>query len=155
MDVVILRGIPGSGKSTYATSQERYASKRAFQKVSADDYFVGQDGIYRFDPKKLTEAHKDCWLAFAQALHNKIDIVVVDNTNISWVEVAAYVLPAQALGYHVEIMTIVCDIDLALSRQTHGVPEDKVRAMYVSLGASFATLPYHWQSIHRQMRAVK
>ena len=49
----IIRGIPGSGKSTLA-------KKIASVACEVDDFFVDPDGVYRFDPSLLKEAHSAC-----------------------------------------------------------------------------------------------
>jgi uridine kinase len=55
MDVIILRGISGSGKSHLASRMrlERVGSRMGeVTSVSADDYFM-RGGKYCFDPEKI------------------------------------------------------------------------------------------------------
>jgi hypothetical protein len=54
--VIVCRGLPGAGKSTYVATLSPGAVV-----CSADSYFVGPDGAYRFDPAKLGQAHEACW----------------------------------------------------------------------------------------------
>lgn len=58
---------------------------RSISVHSTDEYFIQIDekGIrrYVFDKKKLNEYHQNNQEAFKQALENRIDIVVCDNTN--------------------------------------------------------------------------
>jgi ABC-type proline/glycine betaine transport system ATPase subunit len=56
----IIRGLPGSGKSTLGRSI-RGLSGGVPDCLSADDYFVGADGVYRFSPSGLPGAHADRW----------------------------------------------------------------------------------------------
>lgn len=49
----LIRGAPGSGKSTLGHRLSRHA-------ISADDYMVDADGNYAFDPSRLEETHADC-----------------------------------------------------------------------------------------------
>ena len=51
MKVVILRGLPGAGKTTYVSKMPAPTLV-----VSADHYFV-QGQAYRFDADKLAAAH--------------------------------------------------------------------------------------------------
>ena len=72
--LILIRGLPGSGKSTMA--------KRDFPDhihLEADMYFVDEDGTYRFNSKKIRDAHEWCQektLESLRAGHN----VVVSNT---------------------------------------------------------------------------
>lgn len=50
--LLIVRGLPGSGKTTFAKSVTDIV-------FAADDYFM-VDGEYKWDPMKLREAHESC-----------------------------------------------------------------------------------------------
>lgn len=150
MKVVILRGIPGSGKSTLAKKLVADALKAdsCFAKIcSADNFFVDADGVYRFDARKLGEAHGACLRKFTNhlewcCLDDKKDLIVVDNTNTTAMEMAPYAALALAFGAELEVITVNCDPSIAAARNTHGVPADKVRAMFDRLNG--ATLPKQW-----------
>ena len=53
--LILIRGLPGSGKSTMA--RVKYPNHIHLE---ADMYFEDDKGNYNFDPKKLKEAHKWC-----------------------------------------------------------------------------------------------
>lgn len=122
MKVTILRGISGSGKSTYA--KENYPEDSI---VSADDFFM-VDGEYRFDPEDLSLAHASCFSDAITRLETCRD-VVIDNTNTSVWEISPYVLLAQAYEAQIEIIRVDCDPAVAAARNTHGVPLSTVFAM--------------------------
>jgi predicted kinase len=65
--LTLLRGLPGSGKSTFAKQiWNEYAI------CEADKYFVDKEsGEYRFDASKLKEAHSWC--------KNEVEIRMIDN----------------------------------------------------------------------------
>lgn len=138
MKATILRGIPGSGKSTYVKAIGPSASV-----VSADHYFE-KSGTYQFNPAKLPEAHGECLRKFVEALQAKASHVVVDNTNTSVAEVAPYAALALAYGAELEIVTFQVDPVVAAARNVHGVPATGVEAMAKRLNDETSRLPPWW-----------
>ncbi len=51
----IIRGLPGSGKTTLAHT----LAEKEFC-FSADDFFMSKYGFYKYNPDRLSEAHADC-----------------------------------------------------------------------------------------------
>ena len=129
---VIMRGVSGSGKSTYIAKHCKGASV-----CSADDFFlevVGEGKTYSFDPKRLGEAHSWCMRKFLRAVTHpdpiaRSEFVVVDNTNTMLWEFMGYVQVASAMGYEVEVVEMKTDPAVAAARNTHGVPASKVADM--------------------------
>lgn len=68
----IIRGLPGSGKSTLA-------KKLAVMHFEADMFFVGTDGVYRFDPSRLKDAHEWCFNKVKETIEDGY-ICAVSNT---------------------------------------------------------------------------
>lgn len=129
-DIILLRGLPGSGKTTYA---HRFWDKKYI--VSADDFFINAEGVYVFNKEKIGEAHEKCWRQFYQLLNLDAPppYIVVDNTNISAQEMTPYTMAARAvLRDKVRIFTLnlICSPETALNRQTHGVPIFNLGVMY-------------------------
>jgi tRNA uridine 5-carbamoylmethylation protein Kti12 len=119
----LMQGIPGSGKSF----QARILSP-GDQIVSADAYpGLYVDGV--FDSRLLGEAHAACFLGTALLMAAKRS-VIVDNTNLIVSEVTPYVMMALGFGYDVQIVRVKCSLRKALRRQTHGVPEETMKAMF-------------------------
>lgn len=78
-NIIILRGVAGSGKSSVA---ELFANPLKI--CCADDYFTDENGNYNFDPHKLKDAHAYCRAEFDEALNNDFGFyrnIVVANTN--------------------------------------------------------------------------
>lgn len=117
MNVTIMRGLPGSGKSTHVKTHHQEDSV-----VSSDHYFIGPDGSYRFDPLLIGKAHNECLQQFVDMLLVSEPNIVVDNTNITPSEIAPYHALANAFGYDVVIKYIYCDLPRALAHNTHKVP---------------------------------
>ena len=144
-----MQGVSGSGKSTYV--KENLPRAVIF---SADNYFL-RNGEYKFDPKKLTEAHQWCMRQFTEAclfLANHPDaepnLLVVDNTNTQLWEMAPYVQVAAAMGAEVEVIRCVVDPHLAARRNAHGVPETAVNGMHKRLEKP---LPF-WACSYREVK---
>ena len=122
--VTVLRGISGAGKSTYTKANHPNATV-----CSADKYFIGQDGVYRFDGSKLGRAHDWCKAQFLNALQVSDDDIVVDNTNTTMRELKYYVDTATEYGYELNVVRLVVDPKIAAARNLHGVPAVKVQQM--------------------------
>lgn len=120
---IILRGLPGSGKSTVSKQLDSYA-------VSADRFFLDVNGKYVFDKSKLHEAHEWCFNEF-KALVARQAPIVVDNTNTTRKEYERYSEHAKQNGYTVSVVTVETDLtDEELSkRNIHGVPVETIRRM--------------------------
>lgn len=117
MKLIIIRGFPGSGKSTYA---KKHYPKHI--KIEADDWFVkGKE--YIFDPKELSSAHTFCALKTEFYLR-KGKSVVVSNTFTQYWEMIPYFELAKKYGIHCEII----EMKTAYGN-IHGVPKSKLTSM--------------------------
>lgn len=115
--VYVLRGLPGSGKSTWTLAVPGAIV------CSADDFFMKLGGgVYKHDPAKIGEAHAECFRKYLDALRDGKETVVCDNTNSTAAEISPYMLAAAAFGYEATIVLFRCDVETALSRNTHKVP---------------------------------
>jgi tRNA uridine 5-carbamoylmethylation protein Kti12 len=143
--VIILQGVPGSGKTSFAS--ERIAASHAQVKVVSADHFFERigGGKYAFDPMRLSEAHGECFREFIAALQGGVEMVIVDNTNTRVEEISPYVLGAQAYGYEFEVLRVLCDPKVAAARNQHGVPEGAVRAMADRIAK--CNLPPWWRRV--------
>lgn len=134
----ILRGIPGSGKSTKAKElQEHYRSMGLTCRIrSTDEQFVNKiTGQYDFDPKKLGWAHNQNQMLVERDMHQERDVIIVDNTNIKKRDYARYLAFAAQYGYDVEYCIVGdysdrSNIEKYWKRNTHGVPIEAVTRMF-------------------------
>lgn len=129
----IMRGVPGSGKSTIALSLA-YGKEEIYDScgkvVSADDFFM-RNGKYEYSPKDIGTAHSYCKANFLIAAKEGVTPIVVDNTNIKRADFEWYERTAAAEGYEViivEVKTRLTPEQLA-ERNTHGVPALKIASM--------------------------
>jgi len=137
--LIVLRGLPGSGKThvrTHSFSQLFNAHDNKLDTgyiiCSADDFFT-KDGEYHFDPLLLPEAHKACFMKFVEAVNAETPHILIDNTNIHAAEYAPYMTYAQAFDYTTEIVTVWASVETAMKRQTHEVPLNIMLRMYSDL----------------------
>ena len=118
--LMLIRGLPGSGKSTAA---------KLFDKAlhfEADMYFLDSDGNYQFDASKIKNAHNWCRDSVMDAMKEGHPIVVVSNTFTQEWEMEVYYLLAEELGYRVISMIVENRHD---GKNIHGCPDDKIEQM--------------------------
>ncbi len=118
-ELVILRGISGSGKSTYV---EKHFIPKGYTHLEADMYFI-RDGVYQFDRNKLGSAHKWCQTMTKQAL-NAGKNVVVSNTSTTLKELNDYIKIAEDCKVPFRVIRLAKQF-----QNIHNVPAEVVEAM--------------------------
>ena len=118
--LIILRGLPGSGKSTFANMMWPEAVI-----CEADQYFY-LDGEYRFNPAKLKEAHSWCQTIARHLMSNGKPQVVVSNTSTTQNEMQPYLDMAKEYGY--SVVSLVVENRHGNS-SVHGVPQETLKKM--------------------------
>ena len=125
--LTLLRGLPGSGKSTFAGFiWNDYAI------CEADKFFVGEDGVYRFDASKLREAHKWCRDEVETRMKDNQNNpqyypeIVVSNTFTQEWEMDEYYKLAEQYGY--KVFSIIVE-NRHGGVNEHNVPDDKLKQM--------------------------
>lgn len=147
--LVIMRGLPGSGKSTQARIRAATFVEVGGQSVvicSTDNFFINNDGKYVFDAKMLGKYHGMNQHKVNQYMLMGIELVIVDNTNTTHKEMEPYKQSARDYLYKVvEVLVGKEDlfpelehtsphahadyIDMCASRNTHGVPKEAIERM--------------------------
>ena len=115
----IVRGVPGSGKSTFA----KQLTANIFE---ADHYFYDNDGNYNFIPSEIKDAHKECQQFVGFAMESNIQKIAVSNTFTQEWEMEPYFELAKKHSY--KVFTIVVE-NRHGGVNLHGVPEDKIEQM--------------------------
>lgn len=116
LTLTLIRGLPGSGKTTLAKT---YSADH----FEADMYFVNDDGEYQFDATRLKQAHCWCQDSAKQSLQQGRS-VVVSNTFVRLWEMKPYLKMAQR--HNAELEVIECQGRYA---NTHGVSQAIVNEM--------------------------
>lgn len=144
----ILRGISGSGKSTFANT---FNNPIEHVVCSADNYFTDRNtGVYNFNPSKLPAAHAACFRDAVEACQSdEIRIVIIDNTSTTVAEIAPYHALGVAYGFKVQIITITCPPEICASRNTHGVPLATCQRMAARLEAETPIFPPWWAHTYK------
>lgn len=144
--VVVLSGVNGSGKTRYVETRPQLPSLI----VRVDDYFTS-DGVYKYDPKSLANAHRECFRKFIEGCQSGLRDIVVDNTNTTVEEISPYVLGGEAYGYYVRIVTLMARtsqqglydvLECCASRNVHGVRPHVVLAQHKRIMSR--QLPTSW-----------
>ncbi|XP_054066119.1 uncharacterized protein LOC128913098 isoform X2 [Rissa tridactyla] len=128
--LLILRGLPGSGKSTL--SRILLGQSRDGMVFSTDDYFRQQDG-YTYNAAQLGDAHEWNQKRAKQAMEQGKSPVIIDNTNTQAWEMKPYVEVALEKGYRVEFHEPDTwwkfDPEELEKRNKHGVTREKIAQM--------------------------
>lgn len=122
-ELVLLRGLPSSGKSTLAkilVGDKDYCHKEA------DMYFIDNKGEYKFDVSKIKDAHAWCQEEVDCLLRLEHSPVVVSNTFTQEWEMSAYNELAQKYGYRVHSIIVE---NRHGGKNIHGVPDNKLEIM--------------------------
>ena len=118
-NLILLRGVSGSGKSTIAPMFN------TTNIVSTDDFFLDEYGDYVFDANSLVINHQKCQLAVDMMMQDNEGLIVVHNTFTKDWEMSHYFDLARKYGYAVH--TIIVE-NRHGSRNVHDVPLDSIEA---------------------------
>lgn len=118
----LIRGLPGSGGSTFAGIIAMNIGASYFE---ADQWMLDDLGEYKFDPSKLAFAHNECQVNTKMVLNTGYD-VVVSNTSTTEKEVQVYSDIAKEVGAN--FVSLIVE-NRHGNASIHGVPERTMQAM--------------------------
>ena len=112
-ELVYVRGLPGSGKSTFS---KKIADNLGHSHVEADQFFTDESGKYNFDRAKLPDAHWRCMIDTIRNLAAGKSVVVA-NTGTTREEILQYREIANKCGADFVVVKMTGDFG-----SVHGVP---------------------------------
>lgn len=111
-EIVLIRGLPGSGKTTIARAMKTH------KHIEADMYFE-KDGVYQYNPKEVQQAHAWCLEQVKSALKEGKDVVVANTFVRKW-----EMRPYYHLNCRVRVMVATGSYP-----NVHGVPPEKMELL--------------------------
>ena len=133
--LIIIRGLPGSGKTHLAKEIAQMYSKntRDVYLASTDKFWATWDDSYNFQLKYIDLAHKWNQGVVAKCMFDQYGVIIVDNTNITFEEIAPYLDMAARFGYTVEVREPQTewakDVQECHKRSVHKVPLETIEKM--------------------------
>lgn len=131
--LIIVRGIPGSGKTTFADFLfENLGVDIDVSILAADDYFYDDDGQYHFDANQLHAAHMHCQQSVENSMmldgdkESPNSVIIVHNTSTTPKELKPYLELAVKYGY--EVTSLIVENRHGNSN-VHSVPEEVLAKM--------------------------
>lgn len=126
--LTIIRGLPGAGKSTLARQLDPVP-------YEADQFFMGNDGVYRYDHSRIADAHAWCLKRVQACLLNGMDAVVNNTFTRLW-EMEPYVAFAQQHDFPIRFIEVH-----GPWKSVHGIPDDALERMR----SRWEPLPNEWK----------
>lgn len=111
--LILIRGLPGSGKSTIA------GSLRGYVHFEADMYHIDEEGEYCFKPENIKDAHAWCQGETKRKLDSAHDVVVSNTFTQKW-EMQPYL----DMGHGVLIIVAKGEYE-----NIHNVPSEVIEKM--------------------------
>lgn len=121
-ELVILRGLPGSGKSTFA----HLLTTGRNSVIIENDQHMYEDGVYIWKPSKMKGAIKETNEKLYRALKEGVELIVIANVNVRLADFNRYMEMGKEHGY--KITSLVCE-NRANTKSKHGVDEETLCSM--------------------------
>lgn len=144
--LLLLRGPPGSGKSSLATAiLEKYPGKVA---ICSAEKHIPQGEKPPFSREMLKKAHTDCQQCVRDSCKEAYPIVIVDNTNATLLSVKNYSSIGHEFDY-VDILVVprtswILDAQELVKRSSRGFPLEDIQRKLEKFQEPVYPLFYGW-----------
>lgn len=128
----IVRGLPGTGKTTFVQKQFK-----GMLQIENDQYWIAPDGQYVYGSRAgqgepVKDPRKECKdyvrNMVVAAMQNKVNIAV-SRVNMSYESVKELVDLAKTFGYDFKIWIMSAENRYVFGHDVHQVPKDALKAM--------------------------
>jgi predicted kinase len=121
--IILLRGLPGAGKTTLA---QLLSENNSYPFYSVDDYFTDENGNYNFVFSENYKAYENCLINTEKALLAGFSKVIVHNTfTMDW-EMEPYFKMAKKHGFQIFVLTVE---NYHLGINKHEVSHEQLKKM--------------------------
>lgn len=122
--LILLRGLPGSGKTTLA---KELSEKGKYPVFSVDDYFTdSKTGNYNFEFDKNHLAYKQCEESTKQGMQNGVSKIFIDNVfSLEW-ELEPYFKLASQFKYQIFVLTVE---NRHKNKNIHQISDEQIQKM--------------------------
>ncbi len=122
--IILLRGLPGSGKTSLAGI---LSEKGKHPVYSVDEYFTDdKSGVYEFDHRSNHLAYSACEENTRKSMMAGAEKIFVDNTfTLEW-EMEPYFRLAKEFDYKISVVTVE---NRHGGRNVHGISSDQLEKM--------------------------
>ena len=121
--ILLIRGLPGSGKTTLANALSENGKYNIF---SVDQYFTDEEGNYSFNYLDNHKAYDECKKRVMEDVKRGAEKILVDNTfTLDW-EMEPYFKIAKENDYMIFVFTVE---NYHGGKNVHGISEEQVRKM--------------------------
>ena len=84
MHLIVLRGLPGSGKSTFAEELKVLLQENQINSIIiSNDSLRKQDSNYVYDMKNNDKIYHQNYKILMKSLVNKLQVIIIDNCNLN------------------------------------------------------------------------
>lgn len=134
--ILIMRGLPGSGKSTVSKEVQRMVQLNfgaQVVRISTDEILEMCEAGYKWAGYKMRLYHGIAERIAEGSFINRVPLIMLDNTNMKKKDYEWYVRMAEFHGYKVLVETVgeftPDAIELSFHRTTHSVPYEAIERM--------------------------
>lgn len=121
-ELIILRGLPGSGKSTFA----RLLTLGRNAVIIENDQFMYENGLYIWKPSKLKSAVKHTNETLYKAIKSEVEFIVISNVNTRPSDFETYAEMGRKNGY--KVSTVIVE-NRGNTKSRHNVDESTLNNM--------------------------